>query len=106
MNMQLSFSPMRSSEQLTLERRDDVLIVNGTEFDFSGLATLESVLPTGPNSEWFVGAVVRQPDRLEVGLILPHGPDAPHDTLFPTPVQNARNGPISVPNWSADRDRD
>ncbi|SDE59090.1 hypothetical protein [Ruegeria marina] len=98
--MLIIFSPMRQDAELALERQGDTLHVNDTAFDFSGLAEGESHVPSGPGSDWFVAPVTRVEGVLHISLILPHGADAPRETLFPAPLEAPLDGPLPVPLWS------
>ncbi len=94
--MQITFSPIRSDQTLSLSRRGDTLIVNGEEFDFSGVPD-GAVLPNmAVACDWLVSDVERIGGVLHLSLMLPHGPDAPKKSLFPENLM-ASDGEIVLP---------
>ena len=95
--MILTFSPVRMDESLSLHRKGDVLTVNGEIFDLGPLPE-GGVLPAeATGCPWITGEVTRAGGALRVMLILPHGADAPPDTLFPVPLTLAADGPVALP---------
>lgn len=102
--MQINLSPVRMDEQLTLDREGDVLYVNGEVFDFSQL--LEgATLPWGTVlSDWFPGPVARINGELHLTIRLPHGPDAPYSTRFPSPITVNEDGPVDLPVYNIESD--
>lgn len=100
--MKLMFSPQRRDAGLSLERTGDVLIINGEEFDFSGLPD-GATLPLGAiASEWITGDVTREDGVLIVPIVLPHGKNAPEETRFPAPITLSEDGPVSLPPYSVE----
>lgn len=98
--MQLTLSPVRMDEQLTLDRDGDTLYVNGEAFDFSPLAE-GATLPQGAVlSDWFPGEVSRIDGELHLTIRIPHGANAPHATRFPEPMTITRNGPVALPIYN------
>lgn len=95
--MNITFSPMRRDDTLHLERSGDCLIVNGVCLDFSDLAEGDSRSAAALHSDWLAGPVRRAGGRLHLCLILPHGPNAPEQTLFPVPLTVEADGDIPVP---------
>lgn len=100
--MILTFFPQRRDDRLEVQRAGDVLTLNGTALDFGPLPA-GGVLPReAVDSPWIAGDVRRLPDgRLEVPLLLPYGPDAPHETRFPLPLILDGDGPVALPAWGA-----
>lgn len=97
--MLITLSPMRRDDRLVLERHGDTLIANGTAADLSGLAE-GAELPEGATGcPWILGPVRRRAGRLEVPVLLPHGPGAPAATLFPAPLDLTADGPVALPPW-------
>lgn len=95
--MRITFTPMRREDRLTLARVGDTLIVNGEALDFGPL-TEGAVLPRAAvDCPWLASDVTRTRGQVRLALILPHGINAPHDTLFPQPVVVKTDGPIAVP---------
>ncbi|MDT8326247.1 MAG: hypothetical protein RQ750_02520 [Roseovarius sp.] len=99
--MYLAFSPMRSDSQLTVARDGDVLVVNDMRLDFTGV-TEDAPLDTADiGCEWLVGPVARHDGVLHIALILPHGMNAPKETLYPEPIAVSGNGPITLPPYAS-----
>lgn len=93
MKLTLKPSPVRSDEQPTRAALSGtVLTVNHRGYDLSEL-------PDGAAAEHpELGIVKRNGDEYECSIPLGHGPNAPHETLFPTPiVLENHNGPIELP---------
>lgn len=95
--MLITLTPMRRDDSLTLHRAGDVLTVNGTALDFGPL-TEGSVLPRDAVECAFLASdVVRIDGRLRLSLILPHGPQAGPEALFPEPLVLDGDGPVALP---------
>jgi len=100
--MQITFSPQRRDTPLALSRSGDTLTINGEAFDFSPLpegATLPQEAITG---DWFAGPVERIDGELHLTLALPHGANAPHETLFPAPITLTGDGPVALPPYEVE----
>ena len=97
--MKLTFSPVRMDITLTATVAGDVLVLNGEALDFGPLPA-GAILPRDAiDSPWIVGDVTRgAAGVLTVPLILPHGANAPHETLFPAPI-DAGDGPVNLPAY-------
>lgn len=102
--MLITFTPMRCDDRLSLHRVGDVLTVNGEAYDFAPL--LEgAVLPRDAvDCSWLASDVRRQDGELQLTLILPHGPDAPEETLFPAPLLLTGDGPVLLPGGAKTAD--
>jgi hypothetical protein len=98
--MNLSFAPIRHDQPLQVARHGDVLTVNGTDFDFGPLPEGALLPREAMDSPWFAGPVERNGGVLQITLLLPHGADAPSQTLFPDPLRLAKDGPIELPPFS------
>lgn len=95
--MRISFSPVRRDDTLTVSKSGDVLTVNGTVLDFSGLPD-GATLPFGSiDCEWIAGDVERVDGEIQVTLILPHGAEPSPSVAFPEPITVTADGPIEVP---------
>lgn len=98
--MQIAFTPMRRDDVLSLSRDGEALTVNGAVMDFSTLAEGDRKAPGELGCDWLAGDVVRTNGVLHLTLVLPHGPRAPQETLFPRPLTVTQDGPIPVPAHS------
>lgn len=94
--MQITFSPARSDQMLSLSRRGDTLIINGEAFDFSGIPDGAALPSAAVACDWLVSDVERIGGVLYLSLMLPHGSDAPKESLFPNSLM-ANEGEISLP---------
>lgn len=96
--MKIIFSPMRRDETLELARLGDSLVMNGDVFDFSSLADGDFLPANAIGCSWITGEVRREAGVLHVQIILPHGADAPQETLFPGMLSVTEDGPVSLPS--------
>lgn len=99
--MQITLSPVRSDDALTLEKQGDTLTVNSESYDFSQLADGETLPGEAIDSPWFAGPVERISGELHLTLRLPHGPNASEAERFPEPITVTEDGPIALPGDSA-----
>ena len=95
--MKLNFTPMRRDEALTLSRSGDVLTINGEAFDFTGVPEGATLPQSAVACDWLASDVERVSGQICLTLILPHGANAPAETLFPQPVEITADGPIALP---------
>ncbi|MFN4131275.1 MAG: hypothetical protein ACK4GC_15875 [Paracoccaceae bacterium] len=98
--MQITLSPMRRDDVLTLHRAGDILTINGEAFDFSPLPEGATLPREAVDCDWLASDVTRTGGALHLTLILPHGAEAPPETLFPAPVIDPANGPVELPPHS------
>lgn len=100
--MIITLSPIRMDATLDARREGAALILNGERLDFAGLA--EGRQEAGHASPWIAGPVLRSDGRLHLVLILPHGPDAPPEVLFPAALIDPPDGPLVLPRGLAPAD--
>ncbi len=89
--MIVTFSPIRMEEGLTASRNGSTLVLNGTAVDLAGYDAGKAPCP------WIVGQPVKEDGVWRVNLILPHGGEAPEETLFPRPLVLETDGPLALP---------
>lgn len=95
--MHIKLTPQRSNDTLSLARKGSALIINGQSFDFSPLPD-GAVLPRDAvDCAYLASDVTRVGGILQLTLILPHGANAPRETLFPAAVDLASDGPAKLP---------
>lgn len=94
--MHIRFSPMRRDDRLEASVSGDVLTINGEAFDFSAIAEGTSLPREAVTCDWLASDVERIDGQIRLALILPHGANAPGETLFPVPVV-AIEGTILLP---------
>jgi hypothetical protein len=93
------FSPVRMDMSLTASVAGDVLTLNGTAFDFGGVPKGGVLDRDRIDCDWIAGDVTRDDDGvIHVALIVPHGADAPQQTLFPKPVE-VGSGKVPIPRF-------
>lgn len=97
--MQISFSPMRSDVPLTLSVKGNVLVLNGEELDVSALPKGATLPRDAVGCEWLASDIERDDSGLILTLVLPHGAQAPEETLFPAPLIITTDGPVPLPPY-------
>jgi hypothetical protein len=99
--MNLTFSPIRMDTPLTASVDGDVLTLNGEALDFGPLPKGATLPHAAIPCDWIAGDVSRdEAGMLTVPLILPHGANAPTETLFPQPV-TVKAGAVALPPYDA-----
>jgi hypothetical protein len=85
--------------ELVLSKVGNLIYVNGDVADFTQLIE-GATLPYGSiQSDWFVGDVSRVDSELVLTIRLPHGPNAPVETRFPSPITVLADGEITLPAY-------
>jgi len=100
--MQITLSPARRDTPLTLDRTGDALTINGEVFDFTPLPDGATLPREAIASDWFAGPVERVDGTLRLSLVLPHGANAPQETLYPAPLTLTGNGPVILPPYEVE----
>ena len=95
--MQINWNPQRRDDSLTVVKQGDVLIVNGTEFDFSAMPEGATLPAEAIDSDLFSGPVERISGEIVLTLTLPHGPNPSHAVAFPQPINVTADGPVELP---------
>ena len=95
--MQIKFSPVLSSQTLSLSRAGDVLTINGLRYDLSQIGDGDS-LPA-PNLV-ICEPITKAGGVISVTVTLPHPHNAPHNVRFPEPVTLV-DGPCLAPGLVA-----
>lgn len=95
--MQISFAPTRSEARLQLHKSGDSLRINDELFDFSGIPEGATLPRRAVSCSWLASDVERIDGQIRLTLILPHGPKAPSETLFPERLDRVPDGPVAVP---------
>ncbi len=91
--MTITLTPIRYHLPLEAVRKGDVLMLNGTPCD----------LAKGETSDWLLGTAEKTAGGWNVTLILPHGGNAPPETLYPQTIRIETDGPIPCPPTTASR---
>ena len=95
--MKVNLSPQVRPGTLEVVRFGDVVVVNGTEFDFSAMGDGDTLPAGAVLSEWFVGPVDRVGAELELTLLLPLPPNYSAEQAFPMPIITLVNGLVPLP---------
>jgi hypothetical protein len=86
--MLITLSPIRAAAPIQVERRGEMLVIDGVAYDLSSYS--EGSCP------WILGQPRLAKGVWQVTLMLPHGGTAPPETLFPKPVQTG-DGLVALP---------
>ncbi|VDS08856.1 hypothetical protein PARHAE_02041 [Paracoccus haematequi] len=98
--MKISFSPQLGAAPVAVSVTGDVLTVEGATYDFGPLVEGD-ILPRGAvECPWLVSDVIRDGGHICLTLILPHGPGAPQETLFPAAIIVTGDGPVALPPFA------
>jgi len=97
--MQITLTPQRRDDRLSLSREGDVLILNGEAFDFAAIPEGGTLPRDAVACDWLASDVTRTEGVLHLTLILPHGVDAPQATLFPAALTLTGDGPVALPAY-------
>lgn len=95
--MRIKLSPILLATPLELERAGDVLIINGAAYDFTDLPEGATLPRAAVDCFWLASDVERIDGTLHLTLILPHGGNAPPETLYPAPIIDPPDGPVMLP---------
>jgi len=97
--MQITLSPIRRDDRLTLHRAGDTLTFNGEEFDFAPIPEGATLPRDAVECEWLASDITRSGGVLHLTLILPHGANAPEETRFPKALVLTTDGPVELPAY-------
>jgi len=97
--MQITLTPQRRDDRVTLARKGDVLILNGEAFDFTAIPEGCTLPRDAVACDWLASDITRIGGQLYLTLILPHGADAPQATLFPAALTLTGDGPVALPDY-------
>lgn len=95
--MNITFSPVRSDELLSLHKSGDTLIINGESFDFSPMGSGDTLPLSAIESDWFAADVEMIDGELVVALLLPNPVNYSPEQAFPVPLQNVADGLVALP---------
>lgn len=91
--MIINFTPQRRDDILILKKIDvDKIEINGDIFDFSSLNEGDFI-PSGiVPCEWIVGEIRKVENKINLTIILPHGPTPNQALAFPQPINFNKKG--------------
>lgn len=108
MNWHITFAPSRAlpgdDTPLTASVEGATITLCGQTVDL-GVLQDGQMLPDEdgegmPDCPWITGLTRRIGDTIHITLLLPHGPDAPEETLYPEPVTMTADGEVPVPPFT------
>jgi hypothetical protein len=95
--MNISLSPQRRDDSLTVIKDGGKLRINSELFSFVSLPD-GATIPAGEvPCEWIVGPVERIDGESHLTLILPHGPNPSPAVAYPDAVIDPPDGPLALP---------
>ncbi len=98
--MQITLIPQRRDDLLTISKDGDTLIINGEPFDLQAISEGATLPCAAVSCAWLVSDIERLNGVLHLSLILPHGANAPQETLFPATLTISADGAIPLPPHS------
>lgn len=104
--MKISLIPQRRDSALELRRCGDLLTLNGEDFDLSAIPDKATLPRAAVDCAWLASDIARIDGVLQLALFLPHGPEAPAQTLFPAPLSLTVDGPVVLPPYQIEERQD
>jgi hypothetical protein len=95
--MNITLSPQRRDDTLTVTKQGDTLTINGTAYDFSVIPDGATLPKDATNCAWLASDVERIDGVLHLTLLLPHGANASQAARFPQPIINPADGVLELP---------
>jgi len=95
--MKITLSPQRRDDTLSVSKHNEVLTINGIDYDFTNLPDGGTLPADAVDSEFVIGSVDRVNGELELTLLLPHGPNASEAARFPQPILDPADGEVELP---------
>jgi hypothetical protein len=95
--MNITLSPQRRDDTLTVTKQGDTLTINGTEYDFSVVPDGATLPKDATDCAWLASDVERIDGVLHLTLLLPHGANAPEAARFPQPIISPADGVLELP---------
>ena len=95
--MNITLSPQRRDEALTVIKSGDTLTINGTAYDFSVVPDGATLPKDATDCDWLASDVERIGGVLHLTLLLPHGADASEAARFPQPIISPADGELELP---------
>lgn len=99
--MHITLTPMRHDLPLALLRAGDVLVINGSAYDFGALPEGALLPRVAVDCAWLAGDITRSGGQLRLALILPHGAEAGFELLHPAALLLSQDGPVTAPGLTA-----
>ncbi|PYG33130.1 hypothetical protein [Pelagimonas varians] len=100
--MKISFSPVRSDTRQEIVRSGDSLLIDGLALDFGPVSNGDVLPGDAIPTDQIIGDATRIDGALHLTLALPHGANAPSETLFPVTISMDSDGPIPMPPFNVE----
>lgn len=103
LKVKIKLSPINASEHLAAIVVEDTIILNGVELDFSPLGEGDVLPAAAIDSPWIASDVTRTDGVICLTICLPHGANAPRETLFPVAFDvpmTVMAGPVPLPPYN------
>lgn len=95
--MHIKFSPQRRDDTYSATINNDIITIDGIDYDFSPLPEGATLPQSAVDCPWLASDVERINGEIHLTLLLPHGANAPESTRFPAPITVTTDGPIDLP---------
>lgn len=95
--MKIILSPQRRDDTLSVIKSGDVLTLNGKAFDFSQMASGDTLPRSAIESEWVTGDIENVDEELTLALLLPNPWNYSPEQAFPLPLLNVPDGEVIFP---------
>jgi len=95
--MIINFSPQRRDDDLAIIKTDDILNIDGTDYDFSDIPEGGTLPADAVDCEFIIGDVERVNGELQLTIILPHTSNASEEQRFPEPLTVNTDGQVVLP---------
>lgn len=95
--MQITLSPQRRTETLTVSKQGDTLTINGAAYDFSVIPEGATLPADAVACEYITGNLERIAGVLHLTLVLPIDQNASQAANFPQPIINPADGLLELP---------
>ncbi|MBC3255617.1 hypothetical protein YA0871_04265 [Pseudomonas paralactis] len=106
--IRIKLFPFLTDEPLKVSVRDEVITVNGRDFDLSVIPDGYRLLASAMGSDCFVDEIVRIHGDLTLTLKLPVKWDDPpslRNPVEPTIIEVSSNGPVEIPTSAITEER-
>jgi len=95
--MIIKLSPQISNKTLTIIKKDDILNINGCDYDLSNIKNEESIVASIFGCDFIVDKVYRVNNELIVKILLPITYQSSQSACFPDDIINPHNGELILP---------
>lgn len=98
MKFNIKLSPQRrDDDELEIAKRENTLIINGVEYNFTPLGEGASITAEAIDCKFIVGEVKNTNDVIDITFILPIKINASNQARFPQPIFVENDGKVVLP---------